>query len=132
MITVLDIKGSKSSFKPPQDGVVDVTMTDTAITVPSTGLPKTANVKVTNEGSEPHSFTLIKLNAGKTIDDALTYFDELFKNGSASGTAPGTVVGGISTVGPGGIAYLELNLEPGHYGYVSTSGKRRMTTSRRG
>ena len=53
MVDVFDIKGSKSSFKPPQDGVQDVTITDTAITLPSTGLTKTANVKVTNEGPSP-------------------------------------------------------------------------------
>ena len=122
MIKILDIKGSKSSYKPPQDGVVDVTLTDTAITVPPNPAPQHVTVKVTNEGSDPHSFQLIKLNAGQTIDTALTYFNELINNGTAAGTAPGTLVGGVSTLAPNGIAYLELNLAPGHYGYVSTDG----------
>ena len=41
---------------------------------------------------------------------------------TSPGTAPGTLVGGVSTLAPNGIAYLELNLAPGHYGYVSTDG----------
>ena len=35
MVSVFDVKGSKSSFKPPQDGVADVTLSDTSITVPN-------------------------------------------------------------------------------------------------
>jgi hypothetical protein len=122
MIKVFDIKGSKSSYKPPQDGVVDVTLTDTAITVPASPAPRHVTVKVTNEGSDSHSFQLIKLNTGQTVDAALAYFDALINNGTASGTAPGTLVGGVSTVAPNGIAYLELDLVPGHYGYVSVEG----------
>jgi hypothetical protein len=123
MVEVFDVKGSKSSFKPPRDGVQDVTITDTAITLPSTGIPKTATVKVTNDGSDTHSFTLIRLNSGSTIDAAFAYFDAFFETGTASGTAPGTVVGGVSSLSPGGIAYVELDLAPGRYGYVSTSGE---------
>lgn len=122
MIKLLDITGSKSSYKPPQDGVADVTLTDTGITVPPSPAPQHVTVKVTNEGAAGHSFQLIKLNTGQTIDTAAAYFGEFLNNGTASGTAPGTLVGGVGTVAPGGMAYLELNLSPGHYGYASFDG----------
>jgi hypothetical protein len=122
MYKIFQIKGSKSSFKPPSDGVDDVTLSDTSITVPGTVAPKSATIKVTNEGSSPHSFQLLKLNAGKTLDDANTYFNAFFETGQADGAAPGVLVGGVSTIAPGGMAYLEWELPAGHYGYLSTEG----------
>ena len=122
MVKTFDVTGSKSSYQPPQDGVVDVTLTDSSIKVPAGDAPQHATIKVTNSGKDPHSFTIVKLEAGKTIDDAKTYFDAFFNTGTATGTAPGAVVGGISEVAPGGISYLDWNLKPGHYGYLSTGG----------
>lgn len=122
MVKTFDVTGSKSSAKPPQDGVVDVTMTDTSIKVPSGDAPQHTTIKVTNSGTTPHSFTIVKLESGKTLDEAKTYFDAFFNTGTATGTPPATLVGGIAEVAPGGMAYLDWNLKPGHYGYVSTSG----------
>jgi hypothetical protein len=121
MVKVFDVSG-KSKLKPPTDGVADVTLTDTAITVPPGDAPKALTVKVTNEGSAPHSFQLIKLNEGKTVDDAKTYFDNLFNTGKAEGEAPATLVGGVATIVPGGMAYVQWTLPAGNYAYVSTDG----------
>jgi hypothetical protein len=122
MVTTFDVTGSKSSARPPQDGVVDVTLSDTAIKVPTGDAPKSATIKVTNSGTNPHTFTIVKIESGKTLDDVKNYFDAFFNTGKATGTAPGTVVGGVSDVAPGSIAYLEWSLPAGHYGYVSTDG----------
>jgi hypothetical protein len=122
MITTFDVKGSKSSYTPPTDGVQTVTLTDTAIATPPGNAPKSITLKVTNTGKDPHGFQLIKLETGKTIGDAYTYFDGLFSTGKATGTAPGTLVGGVQTVAPGGTAYLTWTLPAGHYAYVSTEG----------
>ena len=37
---MFDVASGKSSLKPPTDGVTDVTITDTAITLPTSGLPR--------------------------------------------------------------------------------------------
>ncbi|HEY3671760.1 MAG TPA: hypothetical protein VGN51_12570 [Acidimicrobiia bacterium] len=122
MFKIFTISG-KSSLKPPTDGVADVTLTDTAITVPPGAAPKNLTVKVTNEGSATHSFQLVKLADGKTLDDANTYFNALFNTGTApEGTPPATLVGGAQSLAPNGIAYVEWALPAGHYGYVSTDG----------
>lgn len=121
MVKVLDVSG-KSNLKPPTDGVAEVTLNDTAITVPTGDAPKNLTAKVTNAGTAPHSFQLVKLNEGKTLDDANTYFSTLFSTGKAEGEAPGVLVGGVSTLAPGGMAYLEWSLPAGNYGYVSTEG----------
>ena len=122
MVKTFDISTSKSSAKPPQDGVRDVTLSDAAITIPSNGVPKTGTLKVTNEGAQPHSFTLVKINAGKTLDEVKTYLDTFFNTGAAVADPPGEVVGGVSVLPPNGMAYLEVSLAPGHYAYVSTGG----------
>jgi hypothetical protein len=122
MVKVFDVGTPKSSAKPPQDGVRDVTLTDSGITIPSNGIPRRATLKVTNEGTEQHSFTLVKLKSGKTFDEADAYFNEFFNSGTAPGEAPAEIVGGVSSLAPSGIGYLEVNLQPGHYAYVSTGG----------
>ena len=77
---------------------------------------------MTNSGSAVHSFTLIKVADGKTLDDVKTYFDAFFNGQAPAGDPPGELVGGISSLNPGTDAYLGQTLEAGHYGYVSTQG----------
>jgi hypothetical protein len=79
MVTVFDVSTAKSNLKPATDGVTDVTLTDTSITFPADNLGRQLNAKVTNEGTTPHTFTLVKINDGKTLDDVKTYFDAFFK-----------------------------------------------------
>lgn len=122
MFNVFKVAG-KSNLKPPTDGVADVTLTDTGITVPPGDAPKNLTVKVTNEGSATHSFQLVRLADGKTLDDANTYFNTLFSAGTApEGEPPAVLVGGAQSVAPGGMAYVEWSLPAGNYGYVSTDG----------
>ena len=121
MLKVFDVKG-KSSLKPPTDGVADVTLTDTGITVPPGDAPRHATLKVTNEGKDPHSFALIHIEPGKTFTEVKAYFDAFFSSGPPAGEAPAQIVGGGGTLAPGGMAYLQLDLTAGHYGYVSTEG----------
>jgi hypothetical protein len=123
MFKVFKVAG-KSNLTPPQDGVQDVTLSDTAITVPPGDAPKSVTLKVTNEGTAPHSFQLVKLADGKTPADANTYFNTFFSTGTApEGEPPGVLVGGVSTLAPNGMAYLEWSLPAGNYGYVSTEGE---------
>ena len=121
MYKVFTVTG-KSNLKPPTDGVAEVALNDTSITVPPGNAPKNLTVKVSNAGTAAHSFQLVKINDGKTLADAYTYFNALFASGKADGEAPGVLVGGVSAVAPGGIAYVEWSLPAGNYGYVSTDG----------
>jgi hypothetical protein len=122
MVKVFDVAKGKSSLKPPTSGVTDVGISDTAITFPTDNVGRNVTLKLTNEGTVVHSFTLIRVNDGKTLDDVKTYFDALFNGDAPAGDAPGVIVGGVSTLNPGSIAYLEQSLTAGHYGYVSTQG----------
>jgi hypothetical protein len=122
MFKTFNVSG-KSNLKPPTDGVFDVTIEDTSVTVPPGDAPKSITLKVSNEGTTPHSFQLVQLADGKTIDDANNYFNEFFGSGTApAGDAPGVLVGGVESIAPGGMAYLEWTLPAGNYGYLSTGG----------
>jgi hypothetical protein len=122
MFKVFDVSTGKSNLTPPTDGVVDITFSDTSVTVPQGDAPKNLTAKVSNDGTTTHSFQLIKLNSPGTLDATKTYFDALFETGKAEGEAPGTLVGGVDSVAPGGTAYLEWTLPAGTYAYVSTDG----------
>ncbi len=81
---------------------------------------------MTNSGTKTHSFTLVKIADGKTLDDANASFDGFF-SGSAPAArlrrvTPEVIVGGISSLSAGQIAYMEQTLTAGTYGYVSTQG----------
>lgn len=122
MVKVFDVAKGKSSLKPPTSGVTAVSISDTAITFPTDNVGRNLTVKVTNTGTTAHSFTLVKVNDGKTLDDVKSYFDAFFSGHAPAGEPPGAIVGGISSLNPGGIGYLEQSLTAGHYGYVSTLG----------
>jgi hypothetical protein len=122
MVHVLDVSGAKSSRRPPTGRVTSITLTDTAIGVPAGGLGRLVRAKVTNKGTTPHTFTLVKVSDGSTLDDVKAYFDALFSTGPPAGDPPGVIVGGISDISPGATAYLVQTLAPGRYGYVSTDG----------
>ncbi len=122
MVNVFDVAKGKSKLKPPTDGVIDVDLSDTSITFPSANLGRSLTLKVTNSGAKPHSFTLVKLADGKTLDEAKAFFDGFFSGSVPAGDPPGVIVGGISTVNAGQIAYMEQTLTAGTYGYVSTQG----------
>jgi hypothetical protein len=122
MIKTFDVAKSKSSLKPPTSGVIDVSISDSAITFPTANLGRNLTLKVTNSGSAVHSFTLVKIADGKTLDDVKNYFDAFLNGQAPAGDPPGERVGGISSLNPGTDAYLQQSLTAGHYGYVSTQG----------
>ena len=124
MIKTFDVKKGKSDLKPPTT-VRDATLTDTGITFDTVDIGRNVTVKVTNDGQDVHSFTLVKVDDGHTLDEVHDYFNTLFSGsdtGTSATTPPGVIVGGISSIDAGKTAYLEQSLEPGHYGYVSTQG----------
>ena len=122
MAKVFDVSGSKSTYKPPSDGVAAVSISDTAITLPSSGLPKSGWVKVTNTGSTNRDFTLAKLAPGVTFAQADADFNSFFESGKfPSGSAPATIPGGISGISPGSSAYILVTTEAGNWAALSSN-----------
>jgi hypothetical protein len=122
MFKVFKVSG-KSNMTPPTDAVQDVTLSDTGITVPPGNAPKNVTLKLTNDGTAPHSFTVLRLAEGKTIDEAKSYYDTFFDTGKApDGDPPGVFVSGVESLARNQVAYLQWSLPAGNYAYASTDG----------
>ena len=122
MYTVFTVSG-KSSATPPTDGVTDVTITDSGLTTPSSGLPAHGWVKATNNTSTGRDLTEAKYTSDSaTFDQANAYYNEFFGSGKApDGEAPATLDGGLSGIAKGGTGYFELDLDNGRYVLVSSN-----------
>ncbi len=121
MVAVFDVKGSKSTLKPPTDGVTEVSLADTGFTLPSRGLPKTGWIKVTNDAAAPRDVTIARLATGLTFEQADADIDAFFQTGEwPSGTASATIVGGVGMMAPSSDAYFEVSMDAGNYVIVSS------------
>jgi len=126
MVKIVDVKGSKSTQKPPADGVVDITLGDSGVTLPSTGVPKSGWIKVTNEASVPRDLILAKYAGANTdFTSVNAEIDQFFGTGKwTSGSAPVVFNGGVGTLPPNGIGYVEVSSLPsGKWVAVSTGGE---------
>ena len=122
MFKVFTVSG-KSNLKPPTDGVAEVTLSDTSITVPPGDAPKSLTVKVTNDGttgtaSSWSSWTTARRSTTRTP----TSTPSSTRARRPRVMPPAMLVGGVQEVAPGGIGYVEWSLPAGNYGYVSTDG----------
>jgi hypothetical protein len=123
MYKVFAVSG-KSNAKPPTDGVAEVSISDSGITLPSSGLPAHGWVKVTNDSTVGRDATLAEYtSADATFETANAYYNEYFSSGKApEGDAPATLNGGLAGVLPhGGIGYFEVDLDNGRYVLVSSN-----------
>lgn len=122
MYKVLTISG-KSSASPPTDGVTDVTIEDSGITAPASGLPAHGWVKVTNHASAARDLAVGKYtSASATFDQANAYYNEYFSTGKLpAGAPPATLAGGVGSLAKGGTGYLQLDLANGRYALVSSN-----------
>jgi hypothetical protein len=119
MVKLLDVSTSKSDLTPPTDGLVAVTIADDAITLPTSGMPAHGWAKVTNNASEPRTLDVAHYLGNATFDEANAYFQNLFSDTPPTGDAPAALQGGAQSIAPGGVAYVQLDLEPGRNVLVS-------------
>ncbi|MBE0595026.1 MAG: hypothetical protein IH616_21785 [Gemmatimonadales bacterium] len=70
----------------------------------------THTIRVENHASQPHEAVILKLEPGKTADDALAWV------GTMTGPPPFAPVGGVSAMDPGAVVELHLTFTPGDYG----------------
>jgi hypothetical protein len=122
MYKVMKISG-KSSAKPPTDGVSNVTITDSGITAPSSGVPAHGWVKVTNSATASRDLSIAKYTSDSaTFDQANAYYNEFFSSGKVpAGDVPATLDGGVGGLAPGGVGYFEADLANGRYTFVSSN-----------
>ena len=94
----------------PAAPVADETITvqDYTIAIP-TGFRGQGTIELRNEGTEPHEVALLRLNDGKVLADAITWFSD------PTTEKPFVEVGGVGVVAPGTSGWSTMHLAAGHY-----------------
>lgn len=104
------IEGASTAAAPTPD--VTIKLSDYAFD-PST--PLTAGhhvIRVENAGPQPHEMVMVKLDAGKTMQDFAQWALKL------QGPPPGQPMPGASPMSPGEANTLTVDLTPGEYGFI--------------
>jgi hypothetical protein len=117
MIGELKVEGEKATDEPTSDGTI--TLDDKAITLPD-GFDGHGTFLVTNSGSSPHSISFAQLEDGTTLEAFYQFTGEAMNSGKSIDGGGGKVAGGVDSLLPGQSAYLTIDLDAGHYGYLST------------
>jgi uncharacterized cupredoxin-like copper-binding protein len=99
---------------PTPDPVGNVTMTlhdySFALTQPLT--PGRHLIEVRNNGRQPHEIELVQLAPGNTAAEVLAWVHE------PMGSPPGLPLGGVAPLARGGVAWFEVDLQPGKYALI--------------
>jgi len=77
--------------------------------------PRSGTLRVTNQGTEPHEVTFLRLPSGKGASAAAPYLRQLRSPELLQEPPPFPAVGGISALSPGQSADVQLALPPGDY-----------------
>jgi len=72
----------------------------------------THTIRIENHASQPHEAVIVKLEPGKTADDALAWAAKM------EGPPPFTPVGGVSPMDPGEVVDVHLTFTPGDYAFI--------------
>jgi hypothetical protein len=122
MIGELTVSKGTSSLQPPTSDAVDVSTSDTGITLPDGTLPASGWAKVTTTvTSDPRDLTIARYaNDSTTFEEGNAYVDQFISSGKApAGEAPVRIVGNVGSFTAGPVSYLKLDLESGRYVAVS-------------
>jgi hypothetical protein len=102
------VPASRPSSAPPTSDVA-MTLVDYGFEITPALTPGTHVIKVTNTAQQPHEFFIARLDSGRTMADvgqwAATY----------TGPFPGTALGGLAPMAPGGTGFVRVRLTPGNY-----------------
>jgi hypothetical protein len=69
-------------------------------------------IRVENTAAQDHEIVMVKLDAGKTPDDVLSFVETM------KGPPPGTFVGGVSGISNGAVNVFNVDLTPGDYALI--------------
>jgi hypothetical protein len=106
MLGGFSVTGPDTGNAPPAADL-DVTATEFSYTLPATLSSSPHTLKLTNSGQQAHELLLAKLDAGKSLNDAIASI-----TGPAGGKPPWTEVGGIGALAPGATAYVTWDALP--------------------
>ena len=112
MVAPLEVTEAPGSSTPEPPADVMMKLADYHIDVSGHMTPGRHIVWVKNEGPHEHDVEVLKLAPGRSMDDALRWFN----NGSPTpGTPAARLLGGMVGLPPGGHGFFSIALGPGKY-----------------
>ncbi len=109
MVAPLTVTGDMPPNQPEPVADGTVTLRDFSFVLPDAIKPGPQTWKIVNEGQQPHEIGLIKLAAGKTLEDVIASYQ------AGHGERPYEPAGGFQSIDSGERGWLHLTLEPGVY-----------------
>ena len=106
-LTVVARASQDAQAEPKADA--EATLKDFMVMLPATIKAGPQTWKVTNNGPEPHELGLLRLAAGKTLDDVNAFMRQ------PAGPPPFAEAGGIGALAPGKSGWFDVDLQPGNY-----------------
>ncbi len=109
MLGMFEVTASNQAqaAEPQADG--EAILQDFAISPPANVKAGPQVWQVKNQGPQPHELVLVKLDAGKTMDDVMQSMQ------TPSGKPPFSAAGGLAALAPNTSGWVSLNLQPGNY-----------------
>ncbi len=77
----------------------------------------THTIRIENTGAQAHEVLLVRLNEGATVQDMVSYVDQM-EAGTVAGPPPATPMGGVAGMAPGARNWITVTLTPGEYGLL--------------
>jgi hypothetical protein len=95
-----------STLPPP---TLTVTMNEYSFTLDKPLSVGKHTIKVVNAGKEPHEFSILRMDPGKTLEDLGAWMETM------QGPPPGAPLGGIAPTVNGNDGQFDIDLAPGNY-----------------
>jgi hypothetical protein len=92
----------------------ELRLTDSGFRLPSS-FPRGGVLRVTNQGTQAHEVTFLRLPTGKGVSAAAPYLRRLRSPALLQQPPPFPAAGGVSAISPGQSADLRIQLPPGDY-----------------
>ncbi len=111
MVRQLIVKTAATATTPPSADI-DLTLSDFVFSLDKPVTAGSHVIRVQNIAEQPHELVLVKLEAGKTVQEFAAWMEK------QQGPPPGAVIGGSTPQSKGVISYVMANLAPGDYGFI--------------
>lgn len=108
MLSTFVVEGTTAAAAEPKADRT-VTLKDFRFDLPLTVKAGAQTWKIVNDGPQPHEIIMLRLNAGKTMDDVMAWAQD------QTTAPPFAMIGGMQGLTPGQAGWLTLDLKPGSY-----------------
>ena len=110
-LTVVD-KGAKGKGSVPKADVV-MRLDDYLFATTPAITAGRRTIRVENAAKQPHEVEIVRLAPGKTAPDVLAWIEKMGEKTDVP--LPGVPVGGVTSLAPSGVNYIEADFTPGRY-----------------